>query len=607
MRSLWAALTLLLALSLLLGQQPAVPAPKIEILPGTSDVLMAAFKDIMNVPEAHRPFFRYLWVRDGTLPSLRGDVFALNVVSRGSGPYRPEIIKDRGVLLLRLDLRAVAPKERDLKEWLKIWEDFQFDPSFSLFTTPGSLKFAVASFPDWEGQGWVCRSRKVAEDCPPYVHTDGHTYTARWVKKVVGAVEKFKLKEVQDAELIRIPAPDLNQTLWAQLVLLTGSLAPVVSDDYFVARALAAIEDRGIYAQIYGGRYYQLAGIRQTREKNATDEDQIFEDLGVGDIKGGKKAIDILNALRGDRRVAVFRSQVTGGPRQVEFFRTLTGAIDETSGLISVTSDLKTQGIDIDQHPLANLLNFKRDAREGIFEKANGFHGYFLTNGDGKLQAEAPPDVARDHTVPAPHPTRLQSCISCISCHEANGSDGWIEVGNDVKKLLDRRKSGVDIFTDLSIKKAIQSDVIDRLARLYSGNPERALQKGRDDYAAAVLKATGPWEEDKAGQTTVVKLAATRVVQQWRKYFYDLVTPQTALRELGIAVGDAKDAEKILFSLLPPDKRAAVAVPELGDVLIPEDPRIAALRCGVSIGRFDWDLTRAFVAERVQRQLLKGR
>lgn len=576
----------------------------LKFLPNPIDAYMVALLDLRAQSVTDQPFFRYVWIENGDVERAKVQSMILNMVGRGTTILRPEPLGKDKLLVLRIDLRHYAPKVNDLSEWITLWEDLQFDPRFNLLITKGILTALISSSPHWKGKGWIRRKAWIKKVVSPYVFSDGQTYDYKWQQWQSSKLESFSFADlktdIKDIELIRISAPYIDLSVRSELEHLTNSQAPLVTDSYLTYRLTSTIQDKGVYADIYGGRYYQFAGIRKGAKKG-TDEDVLLEQLGVGNVEKGITAKKIFEQLRSDQRVAVFRSSVTGMPRQMEFFRTLTGRLDIASGLISFSHDLKHQNIDIDTHPIMNLLDFKDEAREVIWERQNGLHGYALFNGKGELQDEVPPDIANDHTIPAPHPKRLQGAISCISCHEADGSDGWKRVTNDVKTLVKK----TDIFGDVGRKNDAISDTLDRLAGLYQGDPERALQRSRDDYALATLKATGPWKESKA-QTDVVKITARKLVKIWRDYWYDMVDAHKALLELGIET-DTKSSLQVLNNLLKPDLRAVVPIPEVGQLLVPEDPRIAALRAGLSISRSDWDLVYSFAADRAKIALTQLR
>lgn len=518
-----------------------------KVWPDENVAVAKAVKDILTVNVHDRKYVRYIWLQDGSQDALHSVSLTLNYISRTSTIKRPIFIDHD---LVKFDCRYYGIDAT--------WNELRFDPKFSLLLTKDTLAFIG-----------IKTRKQVLVDSPPF-QEDGKTYTKKW------AWVEEEVKQVTE-DVVQAVSPHLDQKAFGILVNETGSPAPIVSDRYFTVRALSTIQDKGAYKIIYGGLYYQFANI-QTGLKKGTDEDNLFEQLGVGDVESGITAKRIFDRLRSDQRVAIFRSNITGRPRRIDFLRTLAGL--DTQSFVSVTHDIKAEDIDIGKHPVMNLLDFKDAAREIIFEKANGLHGFALYDGNGKRTDEAPPDIAIDHLVPAPHSTRLQPAIGCIRCHGKEG--GWRVVNNDAKKLLGGL---LDIFPSR------KADEIDRLVGLYSGNVEnKLLPRGRDDYASAILKSTGPWGKD---QTEIVSTSSSYLSNLWKEYWYDTIDASAALIELGIK-HDKKEAVTILRKLLPP-------VPVIIDGRIPEDPRIGALLVGLSINRSDFDLVYSFIAKRVKK------
>ncbi len=494
-----------------------------------------ALADVRTLPHHDRQYQRYIWIPNGKVEDLQDVSLTLNYISRASTIIRPIPVAGH---LARVDVRHYAPKDADQVEWFQAWVQLRFDPRFSLLLTKDTLKF----------------SRGLIVNVPDFKEGD---------------------------DVIQVPSPHLDQAAYAALVHETQSQAPIVSHRYFIVRALSTIRDVGVFKTVYSGLYYDFVGIK-TNAKKGTDEDVLFEQLGVGDVQAGLTAAKVFEKLRSDQRIAVFRSNITGRPRRADFLRTL--ASRDGQSIVSVTHDIKQANIDVGVHPIFNLLDFKDDARELIAEKANGLHLFALFDNNGKRQDEAPPDVAVDHTIPAPHSTRLQPAIGCIRCHGPDS--GWRVVHNDAKKLLGGL---LDVFPSR------KADEIDRLAGLYSGDVElKLLPRGRDDYAQAILRATGPFKASK-NQTDIAKLSAERLANTWKVYWYDLVGPSQALDELGIK-HDPKKAVETLRKLIPPP----LAIE--GDLVphVPEDPRIGGLLVGLSIGRSDFDLVFSFLASRMK-------
>lgn len=528
-----------------------------------------AWADLQRIPAEDRLYVRYVWVQGAGEEDAQATALVPNYVSQSPSVTPPERLHVGAVMLCRLDLRHYAPRDRDLKNLIRTWEEFQFDPRFSMLLTRDTLKFAVALGVETK------RTRERVVDVEPYTAADGKTYTQKR--------ETYEVDLTKDQfDVLRVIPPYLDKSLMAKLIDATQSQAPVVSHRYFLTRALTTIKGVGVSKVIYGGLYYELTGIG-TNFKKGTDLDNYLERLGIGNVDAGIVADVVFDKIRSDNRTAQFRSGVTGKPRRVDFIPTLSNVGE--IGLVSVTHDPGDEDVDIGTHPIMNLLNVKAKALEVIAVKPNGLHEFPIFNGDGKRQDEVPPNVAHDRTIPAPYTMRLQPAISCIRCH-VSGS-GWQPIRNDVREMFGGK---ADVLAEFG-GKLMPFDDFDRIRGLYLGDPEfKTLPRARDDYAAAILRATGPWAASKQNQADLVTLATKRLETIYGDYNFRTVNARSALTELGIeapASGDAKkdDAESIrmLAKLLPPRPG-------------PVDPRTYALLRGLSIPRPDFDLDYAFIA-----------
>ncbi len=527
-------------------------------LPTEADAVLMALQDLPGNGAFANPYVRYIWIEDGDPETAQVVSLILNYISRASVIKRPAIIGKEKLMLVRVDLSDYSGKN-DLAELIDVWEEFRFDPRFNLLITKDTLKFATGID--------IPKSKRVVQK----LDAGG---------KVVD--EQEKVVALGAGDVVRVPAPHIGDPLLLLSEVL-GTEAPIITSGYFLTRATTTVQGEGVFKTIYGGLYYQLSGIKRNSKKG-TDEDNLLEALGVGNVDKGITAEKIFDDLRSDQRVAMFRSNVTGHPRRIDLLRSL--ASRDGQGLVWVTHDLKKSSIDIGQHPVLNLLDFKDDAREFIAEKRNGLHLFALFNGAGKLQDEVPPDIAADTTIPIPHGTVLEPARSCLVCH---GKQGGLHVAsNDVRKL---RAGRINAFGDQKSKNG-QLDDLDRLLGLYDGDLEFKLNpRARDDLANATLQATGVWKGSK-DQTDVVPLAAGKIADVFKKYNYDLVDATQLLRDLGLEVADAKEAPAILRKILP-------LPPVVGDEILQEDARIGALLVGLSLGRTDYDLAYAFAALRI--------
>lgn len=638
-----ASLALLLAVTASAAGQKAVGKYEYLPTPTPAQAVAVAEADSRKLPAADALFCRYVWVSDSEKESVRAASLTINYTSHASTIARPVLVEVGPIMVVRIDLRSYAPKLEQLEQFLHLWEDYANDPKFSILVTRDIL--ANIRYPDDKvpvvkvkkkfrkrversrGEDrveWRTENKSIYHPGGDYVYPDDsgrvsrnlganyYTVELKFKKVVPGEVVfefveveeviDVKITEIKDVELVRLPPEHVDPAQYNSLVSRLRTTAPIISHDYWVCRHLATVKDDGLFAELYGGRYYEFMLYR--REGKGTDEDRILEDLGIGNIDAGVTADKLFDKLRSDQRIAVFKSGVTSRPRRADFFRSPAGR--DGTGLVSITHDLLKKDIDIAKHPVMNLLKFKDAGREGISERANGLHGFWITNGVGVLQNVAPQALVEDHEIPVPYTRELQCAISCIRCHGIGKADGWKLVENDAKKLLADKI--VDVFGDVTEPDRTTNDSVDRIAGLYSGDPEaRLLPRARDDYARAVLGATGPWPQSK-DQVNVVSLAAERLAKIWGDRNYKMVGPRQALLELGLVVQGKDDKEKdanaraVLRLLLPPVVEEGV----LG--IVPEDPRVAALRAGLSVNRVDWDLIYGFVAPRAQKSLasLKG-
>lgn len=593
---------------------PKQPEP-IRPLPIPDDAVRLALADVLTLPVYDRCYTRYLFDPEGDKSKLgmRSTSVALQYISRASSIIRP--VPVAGGLLYRIDLRWYAPRYKDLQEWSVLWENLAFDPMFSVLITKDTAKF----FRDFDA-GRVLPHKEVHDVQQPdrietrivdhpggdYTYPDDSGRTVPGVAAGRYTVElRFKTSARRHertspptADVVRYNSRAIDPVAFCRLQEEIHSQAPVTEHRYFKARVLNSIKDTAVFKQVFGGLYYEFASVRKAKDvlgqdTKASDLDLFFEDLGIGSIKGGVTADQLFDKLRSDQGIVMFRSKVTSGPREVLAFHTPSGKESGSWGAIS--GDIKAGKIDIGDRVFANLLTPRRDAREAIFPKANGFLIFGLFNGDGVRQDEVPFDIAQDYTIPRPYHQRLQ-IRGCITCHAIDGKDGWQGMVNEAKQLIARRgnsRLALDIFDDRGVKHRITADVIDRLAGRYTGDFSKPLRRAQDDLAEATLKASGPWEKSE-DQTDVHKLFGQRLHDEYRSYWWTGINAHIALKELGLDVPKGKSLA-VFGEILPPDPRGLV-----GNVYL-EDPRIAAIAAGLEIERADWALAYANAAERAMR------
>jgi hypothetical protein len=524
--------------------------------PTPADAVAYALADVSTLPKGDQPFQRYVWIPNGD-KKLAGAVnYTLNISWSRATP----LIKSRIVAqgrLVRVDLRTLAPRAdiegKDFRDLFVQWEKLAFEPYFHITRTtedalPTNAKLIRSLDDDPTGS-----IRFKIEDKTWYKSPAGRTYCLN----DKGRFEPQKL-EFAKKENVAVAGSHVGLDQHVMLQGLTQSTAPVVRYDWFVIKSLTTLN---------GGIYYDLLGIEKKPAKG-TALDAFFTKFGYDPKEVAK--------LRADQRVAMFKSQVTGRPRRVDFFRGQGVRPDSGTGLGTITFDPSEEQIAAENDPIRNLLDFKSTASEVILERANGMHAFGLFNKDGDLQDSAPDNVVKDHTIPTPYPARLQSGISCIRCH--NPVDGWQPAQNDVRLMLN---GFLNVYDDLADKKGVATDVLDRLVGLYAGDLTKSLRRARDDYSDAVYAVTN-------GQT--VPQAGATLANIFIDYQYTDVSAATACLELGYNV-PADKAVYYLNMVLPPLQRDVVGIS-------PEDPIIGALKVGLKVQRYQWESVYADAAFR---------
>jgi hypothetical protein len=523
-----------------MSQDKAVPK-------GPVSGVKAAKADLEQVNELDRPFQRYIFFPNQTLDELRGNSFAWNAISRSGVIELPEALG----IIARVDLRLFYPG--DQVDIFRIWEEFKFDPMFSTLITFDTL--------DLVRKEQLLAVRR-------FVH-DGRRMDPR-------ELGELKLKA---GDILRLDAKYLPLNDWYYLRDQCRTEAPIVDYRYFLTRALTEIKNQHGSATIFGGRYYALSGVNKRVSKKGTDEDNLFARFGLADPENGLSAKQAFAKFKPDQRLAMFISDVTAGPRSV----VVAHGLQQRGGqsIVTFTRDVKKGNIDSSKHSVLSVFDIEDDAREIIFAQANGFNGWVLVNGDGAFQEVVPPDIASDRTIPSPYPPELQPGMGCISCHGADGSDGFKPLRNDVLTLF---RAGGFLGDPVNQKDKDYFATLARFKELYAGNPTKVLNNARDDYSDAVGRATGYQKPD------AIKVVSSAVVKSYYDYVYKPIGAREALNELGLTVHD--DEAKNLEELRKMFKLTAGQI---------EDPRILGLQAGLKISRMDWSLSYSFAAGRAQQ------
>ncbi len=510
------------------AEKPAPVAGPIDAVrvPTAADATIWALADIKlriagpNGDPHAAPYLRYLWVPPW------GDIswHQINSFIVNSTASRVAAIQLPDAAangwLIVWDLRRLTSSERELAELVAVWDSFAINDPHFHIHLP-----AGKTSPTWSHE-WI----------------DGKAYKAR----------------------VFVPAPHVTPA-YQLLEEATHSFAPLLRADYFLRKAISTQED---------GRYYQLMGfIRHGKRLNRAE---ILKQVGLD--------VALSRAVEGDRRAAVFSSDLSDKPRTAE---QLQGAV----GRASIVYDIFKEDTNASQHPLYELENFVERARgqELIYELPNGLFGFVLFDGKGNLVDVAPPNLVGDIHAATPGTYELFPAIGCIRCHGPHS--GVQPMRNDVVDLLsDGDRGDIDYLGELFSRRGREA-VVSRIAGLYAASDrfQQTAALRRIDYADAVWRATngmGVKDDEK-----VVEKCFSTISAQYADYWYTrgagrpAVDPDRAALELGWQAKKGQGA-LLLQRLLPPRRRDVVID---GHAVEFADPALVALKRGKSIRRQDWD------------------
>ena len=551
---------------------------------------------VLSLQDANRlseeaEFFRYVWVPDGAEEkSARLDVALNFAVSRAGLPFKSHRV---GGGVLRVDLRQLALKDKDLQELINNWEKLADDEPYFLVNAEQEVQILVVT-----GNEVLVRSEDETVRTLKKGHEEHYTskieFGGRWWYRLH---DGYVLDEDVQVKASKKKARVLGVHCGIESLALhdlTLSRVPVVRYDYLIRKLLSTLE---------GGLYYEFRGIKESPDPKITDIDFFLREFaGVTEAEVAKLAQDPRN------KVAMFESEVTHKPRGVVFFTGVQSRSTVNQGLVAITQDLLNDSLGPEQDPVRDLLNPAFDGTEVFVEWGNVIiyalfggdldgDGIFEVDGDkgeeGALVRVAPDQLVTDETVPGGHTTNLQPAISCMRCHsrtkDGKAHEGWIPVKNDIQESI---KSGLFVFGSVEDGYP-KRETIDKLLGMYQGRIEKPLTRARDDLAESMVRITGDVGNDKQSVTTKYHVGLS---VDYNEYWYGTVTPQVACRELGFSVTE-EDAALTLRRLLPPG-------PPNQFGFIQEDPYVGGLKRGASIKRRQWELIYPTVAFRAIDALL---
>lgn len=530
-------------------QNPVPATTTMQYGPTPADAVAYALADIAKLSAADQPFQRYIWIPDGDRKKRAYVNYTLNLAcSRASTIINPTVVADGK--LLRCDLRILAPREGQYATMHALWEELAFEPYFHITkTTADALPTSAVQIESRVDDPPGSIRFKVGEQI--FYKSPGNEFfilqNNAWIKRQLQiAVQRVVTYGVHVG---------LEQGVLLQS--LSKSNAAVIRYDFFIAKVLSTTD---------GGLYWQFAGIERN-PSSGTAQAAFLKSLGASET--------LVASLRSDQRVAMFRSKVTGKPRRIDAFYGVGVRPGSGTGLITITHDMVDNDTNPRSDPIRNLLQFQDAAREVIAVKPNGMQIFALFNSQGALVDSVPDNIARDHTIPAPHTGRLQAAIGCIRCHGPH--DGYQPFTNEVKVMLGGL---LDVYGDVASRRSIP-DQLDRLAGLYSGDLSKPIRRGRDDYSDAVFLATGGMK---------VSDTSAGISQIYGDYVYKDIGAFEACAELGYLVPQNR-AVYYLNQILPPLNADVIGIR-------PEDPIIGALKVGLRVNRYQWEQVYADAAFR---------
>jgi len=363
--------------------------------------------------------------------------------------------------------------------------------------------------------------------------------------------------DIRDKAVV-VPAPHLGIAMPVGLVYRA---------DWFVAKSLSSID---------GGAYLTWRGLTPGK----TTLEGYLTSRGAS-LENSKR----LNAVER----AGCMSQVTGKPRAIYTFYGQGVRPSTSIPLASVTDDPFDGRIPPDKDPFLSLLNSKPDGHEVFVTLPTGWLEYTLFDGNGKLVAEAPPNLVSDHNVPQPFTRRLHGAISCIRCHGPN--DGWQPFRNEV---ADTFRSHGRLLSDLSKGVNKQFQATRQIVSFYAADQsdiDGRIQDARDAWDKRVFAVTKLGAKDASAATAAV----------YDGYEYTLIDASLACRELGFDVPAADTLGTNTFRKLIPPVEASGSIPDHGHV-----SRLASdyldlttkQRKGLTITRRQWEEIYPFLQAR---------
>jgi hypothetical protein len=617
-----------------------------------------AHSHLKSLSPAERLVTRYVWRKKvpaltlkfpngiPDLRSLRTIFLTMNFNSQGDFIYRPRILNDGWLVCVNL-----LPYDPKFETWRKVWEELSYCPDFALLFTRDFIKFNAGfinrmglTSTEVRDREWVEKknitwkggvykwpegtfgledpsnpsSREISErelEAGEWEVNIHHRVRAGGAAPSVNADWISRKFDADKVDVVRLNALDFDQAKFTEMQQMTGSLAPIVSDDYLKVRMLNSIEEDGLFKAVFSGLYFRFRGV-------SDDLDGFFAALGVG--CKGETFEQVLARTRSDMWAGMKKSNVSGKKRA--FFQA-NAQTAEADSKVFVTLDVRDKDVDLFQNFMANIQRpFEVvQAYEVIAKGNNKLPVVGLFNAQKKRQDEAPSGqggVVDNHKMPFPQTHRLFAIGSCIFCHGVDtmsvgdqtvDTNFYQPIHNDVANLY-ANDFDLNRFPPL-----IADDPRLRLIGQWTRNFEKHLNLSRLDYADAVREcvelAPGSVWEDISGQGLkhVARLASQYLADEYNHRMYALVTAEDALRDVGYDLPDLDgetSEQRALRAAREFDRLIPVTILSSVAGIITEDPRIKCFRpnqkqpTGSSEPWTDWALVRSFVAASVRWNLV---
>jgi hypothetical protein len=350
------------------------------------------------------------------------------------------------------------------------------------------------------------------------------------------------------------------------------------------------------FDSVNGGQYYPLTGL----DGNFKDILATFAGTGAAAkvdkilrqaIKTGRIDPDMSQAVS-----LTTVSNVTGRQRMTIVFN--GDNINPTIGVqyIWVTLDIGEDNDNPDADPFRNPLEFTDfDGGEAIFAMPNGLLAYVVFDKDLKVLNSVPDGIAHNKEAVKVRgraaTARVSSGLICARCHDASPDNyGFQPIAHD----------GIETANDLG--SAIGDTSRPRDPR--RANQEAASKLGAD--LTPVLDAARLTYQKQAHKATGYRTTRPVVFamgEDYWGYWYDVVTPEIAVRDLGFNL-NRKDAITVLLAIAPSLENDPNTSGVL-DQTLKEDKVLGRIKDGKLVAGMQWRTLFPLIAARARKDQVR--